>query len=59
MRLTCTTCRTPADRRKKVRLYFENLCGIRLYRGVEGRKVYEAWCPSCKHTFSIDGGSDR
>jgi len=58
MRTTCTTCRTPEDRRRKVRLHFEVFGTMLVYRGVEGRKVYNARCPSCHHHFEIDGGRD-
>ena len=64
MRTTCTTCRTPADRRRKVPLHFETIMGMRVYRTVQGlkvhagkvSKVYSARCPVCQHTFDLDGG---
>jgi hypothetical protein len=59
MRDSCPYCRDPEDRRRKVKLHFETVCGMRVYRGVEGRKVYEARCPACRYTFTIDGGIDR
>jgi len=56
MRMTCITCRQPEDRRKKVRLHFETICGIMVYREVKGRQLFSARCPACGHTYEINGG---
>lgn len=52
----CSKCLDPDDRRRKVRLHFEIYHGMRLYREVNGRKVYSARCPACREFYAIDGG---
>ena len=64
LRTTCPDCRVPEDRRRKVPLHFEVIMGLRVYREVQGlkvyagkaSKVYKARCPSCGYTVDIDGG---
>ena len=39
------------------KLHWETMAGvIRVYREVNGRKVYRARCSECKQTHDIDGG---
>lgn len=58
MRTTCPDCRQAEDRRRGVRLHFEMFNFLRLWRSVNGRKVYKAKCPGCDRRFEIDGGRD-
>ena len=45
----CPSCRG--------KLHWETIAGImRVWREVEGRKVYKARCSKCKRTHDIDGG---
>jgi hypothetical protein len=36
-------------------LWWEVLCGIRVYRVQQGRKVYTCYCPKCGHTYTVKG----
>jgi hypothetical protein len=58
VRETCTNCKQPHDKRRKVRLHFEVFGGMRVYCEEDGRKIFKAKCPSCKGQFRIDGGKD-
>jgi len=40
------------------KLHWEHIQYIRVYRVVDGRKIYKAKCPSCDRYFQIDGGRE-
>jgi hypothetical protein len=33
-------------------LHYEQICGMRILREIEGRKCYSAYCPVCKEYFT-------
>jgi hypothetical protein len=35
---------------------YKQVHGIRLYREIRGRKVYDVECQDCRHRFEFDGG---
>lgn len=41
--------RCPDD---KTTLLWESFAGMRVYQEIAGRKVYNARCPTCNHSFS-------
>lgn len=51
--LKITRKRTPCCR---ARWLWEVLAGMRIFRDVDGRKVYQARCESCRLPYDLDGG---
>ena len=40
-------------------LHWEQLAGMRLFREVDGRKMYRARCPKCLRSYDVDDGPYR
>lgn len=41
-------------KRERVELHWEQIQGIRLYKEVDGKHIYNAYCPSCREYFEVD-----
>lgn len=48
-----TFCPAKTCLQNQTALEFEQLQGVRLYREVEGQKLYKARCPACFQTYQV------
>ena len=46
----CPFCKSTKD------FGYKQICAIRLYREIRGRKVFQAQCQDCRRLFEVDGG---
>jgi hypothetical protein len=42
------------SKRERVELCWEQIQGMRVYKEVDGKNIYSAYCPSCKEYFEVD-----
>lgn len=46
----CPKCKAP--------LHFQCMHMMRMYREVNGKRVFDAQCPSCHVRYDVDGGKE-
>lgn len=49
---------TPTSPCCKAQWLWKQMCGMRLYTSVNGRKMYGAKCGACRRRYDLDGGAD-